>query len=462
MIFKRYPFQLFLRLLVLVLSCVGGTLLFLACNDGLILTNLVVFLGLQVYFLVNWINRFHRDISCWFDALKFEDSGLHFAEDGRNIRHQMLNRKMEQVLRYISGLKEKKVQQDYFYQALLDQAPVPILVLDNHEHITMHNKAARKLFRRNHFAWADDLLVFHEDLATLLKGDIAEPRLLTLCLPDGFTHIKKVPVLMQGSWFKQNNIQYRMVAFQDVESRLQENEVQSWKRLAGILRHEMMNSIGPICSTIDTLKQLVPSDLKHVSPEVLSDVIEGMEIIGDRSHSLQRFVKDFKDLTRLPEPIFRVIDLAQLLASVVALFRDQMHEKNIEFTLQLQEEHVDIVTDRALLQQVLVNILRNAIEALEGIASPCICLRVVKTSTRDVLIQLEDNGRGLEPSAQEQVFTPFFTTKPDGSGIGLSLSRQLMYLLNGAISLNSSNGTGVLVTLSVPASRSESVKSQGL
>jgi len=247
---------------------------------------------------------------------------------------------------------------------------------------------------------------------------------------------------------KQFLISINVYTFYNIHNELSDTEVKSWQKLIRILSHEIMNSIAPIASLSSSALQMIPEDGK-IESEDAQELKEAFHIIRKRGESLMSFTETYRKLTRIPPPKIQNIKLSQFFSEIKKLFDQSLKEKNIHWNLQFLYNEIKLVADPILLEQVIINIVKNAIEALDGVEHPEINIQVDKTPQGKVTIQIIDNGQGIPQDVVDQIFIPFFTTKETGSGIGMSLSQQIIRMHGGSIHLQSQVGKGTVVTMSI-------------
>jgi signal transduction histidine kinase len=232
-----------------------------------------------------------------------------------------------------------------------------------------------------------------------------------------------------------------LVAMQDIQGALDEKEMKSWQNLIRVLTHEIMNSITPIASLASTAHALLKDERKCELPEsmneTIGDVRNAVNTIEKRSKGLLTFIENYRKLTRIPKPDFKIVSVKDLFERVEHLMKDQFEAHGIEFMRQMDPLSLELTADSALIEQVLINLCKNAVEALKGIAKPKIKLKAGTDGRGNPVIKVIDNGRGIPEDVAGRIFIPFFTTRPQGSGIGLSLSRQIIRLHKGTISVTS-------------------------
>ena len=261
-----------------------------------------------------------------------------------------------------------------------------------------------------------------------------------------------VQLMIKASHLKFGTNTYRMYVIQDVRQELEANELDSWQKLIRVLTHEIMNSIAPITSLTDTLTKIYKQDKKIVSPEALSatdieNTLTGLKVIEDGGNGLMRFVEQYRKLVRIPDPHIEKIDLEEWLAAIRLLFGKQLLDREIELSLKRELTVQYMHADSKLLNQVMVNLMFNAMDALAQCDKRKIEIKAYKTRHGLIAISISDNGKGIDADVLDKVFIPFYTTKKKGNGIGLSLSRQIMKAHNGRLILNSVANQGTEVTM---------------
>ena len=225
---------------------------------------------------------------------------------------------------------------------------------------------------------------------------------------------------------------------------MQQKELEAWQNLTKILRHEIMNSVTPIVSLISTMQDIVEQDIapncQH--PESINDLQEALQTVESRSKGIMNFVNAYRDYTTLPPPQFMNVSLKELITSVSNLLAPELKQLRIRYQYQIEAENVEIHADIAQLQMVLINLIKNAMDALEHTGHPYIRLKAELNNAQQVSISITDNGPGIDTDAMNKIFIPFFTTKKKGSGIGLSLSQQIIQSHGGQLKVSSNNGEG--------------------
>ena len=245
-----------------------------------------------------------------------------------------------------------------------------------------------------------------------------------------------------------DNENFKLISLQNIRTELEEKEMEAWQKLVRVLTHEIMNSVTPISSLATTVEGELVSHLDNnigectMNKEDLEDIHLAVQTIQRRSEGLIRFVNDFRSLTHTPEPKFQMVSVNEMFDQLKILLKHEFEENKIHFTIFVEPTNLTISIDPELIQQVLINLIKNAVQALNEQEDRQIELRAFQDEKNNTLFILKDNGPGIDEEAQTKIFIPFFTTKKTGSGIGLSLSRQIMRQHNGSISVRSKTNLG--------------------
>jgi signal transduction histidine kinase len=233
---------------------------------------------------------------------------------------------------------------------------------------------------------------------------------------------------------------YRLYSLSDIKAEIEENELDSWQKLIRVMTHEIMNSVAPITSLSNTLSRIFirnddPLPAHEITDKHIANIIHGLEVIENTGKGLMRFVEDYRRLTRIPSPVFKPILIGNWLNDLKLLMKSRLDDEKIEFRVTRKGSQDAIFGDEKLLTQVMINLINNAIDALQHVKPAKIAIIVSENTGGSLRISVTDNGKGIPEDAMEKIFIPFYTTKENGSGIGLSLSRKIMRLHKGSISV---------------------------
>ena len=338
---------------------------------------------------------------------------------------------------------EKEAQYRYL-QTVVQHIGIGILVFKSGGQIDMMNRAARKLLG----------IPSLKNLDVLKKVSTSLPDTIRHIQPGEKTHIQFrhkesgdliTLSILTARFIIQNEI-YTLVSLQNIQSELDAKELDAWQNLIRVLTHEIMNSITPIVSLASTAKKIIETENSGDS-ENLADVDQAIQTIQTRSEGLLRFVKSYRQLTHMPQPSFSIIMVSDLFDHIYRFLKPDFNGKKVEFSTDVSPSSLEITADRHLIEQVLINLLQNALFWCSRKPGGRVTMNAGIGQGSRPAIRVIDNGPGIQKEVLNNIFIPFFTTKEDGSGIGLSLSRQIMQLHRGHITVQSVPNQETIFTL---------------
>ena len=365
-----------------------------------------------------------RKVSFLLDAIENNDSSIHFYERIPDQDTSQVNVMLNRIACMLQGIKLETIQQEKYYELILDFVETGIVVVDEKGVVQQKNRKALELLGMEVFTHVKQLGRVSEAMEKafreVLPGQIMQVE---------YTHERGTMTLcLKGSSIRIHEQTLRIIALNDISHELDEREIDSWIRLTRVLTHEIMNSLTPVTSLSEMLLTL---------PGAANDeeLRQGLETIHTTGKGLASFVMSYRKLTRLPSPEPTLIDVRPFLERMVQLAKHQHPSPNICITLEEVKEDLMAFADESMLTQVLTNLLKNAVQAIGASLEGEIRLRASVDAQESVRIEVSNNGPKIAPEIAEQMFVPFFTTKTEGSGIGLSLSKQMMRLNGGTLTL---------------------------
>jgi nitrogen fixation/metabolism regulation signal transduction histidine kinase len=398
--------------------------------------------------LIRYVESVNREMRTFLDFVAHHDFSLSFPI-GRKGR---VFRELEDAYRVLVGqyreLNQARELNHQYLESLVEHVSVAVLCLDDEDRVTLMNRQAKVLFRTPHlpslqaFRRIDPSLP--SKLGSLNDGDRT---LIQLRIEN-----EPLQLVLFATRFKLLDREYRLISFQNIRDQLEQREIDFSQKLIKVLTHEIMNSVTPIialCKVIeDELLTIADqrSDGDSGSTD-RSDLLRSVASIQSRGDGLLRFVKAYGSLTSLPRPNLTSIEVATLLRQIETLLAPTVKAAGIRLETRLADAALSLYADPEQLQQVLINLVNNAAEALNGRPNGLIVLSGNLDDDGKPVIQVSDNGPGIEQEALDQIFVPFFTTKKNGTGVGLSVSRQIMFLNRGLISVRTTPGQGSEFTL---------------
>ena len=406
---------------------------------------LIVF---QALILIRYVEQTNRALNRFLEAVKYEDFTQTFIGSGLGSSFQELKSSFNEVLSKFQQARAEKEEHYRRLQTVVQHVGIGLISYRQDGEVELINNAAKRLLRIGHLKNVKNLESFSKDLSgTLLSIQSGERALVKVTEEN-----ELLQFIIFAAEFVLRGEPYRLVSIQDIQSELEAKEMEAWQNLIRVLTHEIFNSVTPISSLASTANSLLEERMESgttgkYGPDGLEDIQSAIRTIEKRSLGLLHFVESYRKLTRIPKPNFQIFTVASLFERVSQLMEAQMEEKSISFTVSVEPRSLELTADSALIEQILINLLRNAIDAVGRRKRPKIELKGRMDTRGRVTIQVADNGSGILEEVQEKIFIPFFTTKKKGSGIGLSLSRQIMRLHRGTIFVRSRPNRETVFTL---------------
>ncbi len=433
MIFKRYRFQLVARSLLLVASAI--LLAYLVSWTDRFYAPLAVGLAIiyQVVALVYYAEKAPRDITRFLESIRQADFSQGATARKRGPLFDQLSTAYVEVMAEFQRIRGEKEEHLRYLQTVVQHVGIALISFRSDDTVELINTAAKRLLDLRHLKNIGDLASLSTPLVqTLRRLESGEQAVVKVVQED-----QELQLAVYATRFRLRGETHAIVSLQDIRGELEEKEMEAWQRLTRVLTHEIMNSAAPIASLAATAHRLLDAHLSEVSPvpEGIEDTREALAAIERRSQTLVHFTDSYRSFTKIPTPQFEVFPVRALFAPVHRLLRVQAEEQGIDFSTHITPETLELTADEGLLEQVLINLLLNAMDALAGRADARLELRARIDRHGRALLQVVDNGPGIPPELQERIFVPFFTTREGGSGIGLSLSRQIMRLHGGSLSV---------------------------
>ena len=391
--------------------------------------------------LWHYVQRTNVELARFVDAVRFGDFSQNFSHAQEGSGFGEMGEALDQGIRTLRDERHRLSDTSRFYEAVLDDAPTPLLTVDGEGRVELANKAARRLFVRHTGVRTEDFEAYGSAFAkSLSEESVFRPRLVPLTLD-------AVPqtAIVSAAIVHRLVGRVRVVSVQPIQSELNAIEIAAQSDLVRVLTHEIMNSMTPVTSLAHTAADLMKQVDKGGEP-LIGDARAAVETLARRADGVMHFVESYRQISRVPEVRRRTFDVLPWARELEALFRASDASAGMGFTLAVEPETLRIDADADLLCQVLINLLRNGAEAAKsgGDGSPALTLRFTQTRAGRVRIEVADNGPGVPTALQQDVFLPFFTTKEKGTGVGLSLARQLVLAHRGSIALAESESGGAL------------------
>ena len=386
------------------------------------------------------VQRTNMELARFIDAVRFADFSQGFGHRFDGSGFAELGGVLDDAIKRMRDEKHKLIDANRFYEAVLDDAPTALLTVDSDGKVELSNKAARRLLMRHQGVRVDDFREYGDAFAKALEGGaVNRPRLVPL-ISEGVPQT----MLVSAAIVHRLGGLVRVVAVQPIQGELNAIEIAAQSDLIRVLTHEIMNSMTPVTSLAHSAADLMRELDANGKPEI-KDARAAVDTLARRADGVMHFVESYRQISRAPQVRPREIDVVAWAGELEALFRASDGAEGIAFKLRLDEDLPLLEADPDLMSQVLINLLRNAAEAARSHSDkPQVSLAFMRRHSGRTQIEVEDNGPGVPEALRQDVFLPFFTTKAKGTGVGLSLARQVVLAHRGSISVGEGKSGGAL------------------
>ncbi len=437
MVSRNIYIQLIFRIVFITGLALGIGFLFF--TQRYILAAILLFLlVLQTVFLIQYINQTNRKIAYFFDAIKNEDFTLRFPEKLSVKSLKELNHSLNTLNSMIQKIHVKKEAQEQYYQEIIKQAAIGILTINPKGHILFANQTVEKLLNYHPLNHVKQFNQIDTKLYELFAD--LQPFESTMFQLSNERENKQLFIKATAVMVDENPLLLAVV--QDIHKELDEKETDSWVRLIRVLTHEIMNTITPITSISESIlkyykgtKGLV--SLAEFKEEHISNTVKGLQVIKEQGGDLMTFVQSYRSFLSLPKPDKTLVSAERLLEKVQILMSQENLGSTIHFETKVALEGLELYIDEKQIAQILVNLSKNAIQSIGAQTNRTVRLTAGITHSEKKYLEVWDNGPGIPSDLIDEIFVPFFTTKTTGTGIGLSLSKQIMHLHGGSMKVHS-------------------------
>jgi nitrogen fixation/metabolism regulation signal transduction histidine kinase len=435
---NRYYFTIIIRIILITLNCFILIWFFTETSRPATTLFFLLLLIIQAASLIIYLNRINRDLANFLIYLQENDTSLVFSRNRveRNFKNIMTS--LNEINQKIHEARLSREEKHQYLKAVVDHLDTGIFSFNRNGKIELVNKAALAIFGLRTFSEVEMLYRKYPPIAELINN----PSVYSDSPVKIHSGGKTLDLSIKTKELKIGNEKFKIVSCQNIKPELEERELESWKKFIRVLRHEIMNSITPITTLTLAIKRCFSGNDKQKMPDEItgSDIevaLSAVEVIEERSKGLINFVEKFKSITDLPKPINRVFPISEMFEKIRVLFQSVLYEKKIQ--LIIKPNGCLVRADEQLIEQVMINLLKNAVEAINS-DGEIVLEAFGKGNT--TFIRVIDSGQGIEPENLENIFVPSFSTKENGLGVGLSISRQIIQLHHGQISVESQPGFG--------------------
>ena len=448
MIFRNFYRHVIIRVILIFLTSLW--LAYEIANPPFVYT--ILFLGsmliIQTLGLIWYVNKTNRELSKFFISLKDKDSSFSITLDDKGGSFRELAKTLNETADLIKEARIEKEKQFRYLQFIIGHVGIGLIAFSKDGRISLINNSALTLLGIKSLKSIEHLDRIYEGLEEVI-----------MTLNPGEQTVFKIVVnheilqlLIRMTGFKYQDEHLKLVSLQDFRQELEEQEVKTWQKLIRVMTHEIMNSVTPITTLTLAIKRCMSKEegvktIKELNEDDIRDVVVNSDLIEERSKGLIEFVTNYRNISKIDKLTISPVPIQNLLNSSVDLFKEDLVKSNIKIEISILPENLTVQVDEKLIQQVLINMIKNAIEAVEGREHAKIKISAFTESEGTQVIQIADNGPGIPYERLDEIFIPFFTTKKKGSGIGLSFSRQVMRLHKGSIQVKSDLDGGTTFVL---------------
>ena len=428
-----YVLFLFATLVVAAWLLVKGLYIYLVVMAPLI--------AYAVYELYRFQRKANAELNQFVESVHYRDFSRYFDVKHAPVELQPLRKGFNEINSTFKVISKEKETQYQYLQKILELVDTGILSYREHNgEVVWMNESLKRMLQ----------LPYLKTVHSLARRDSELYRQITLLKPGeshiATAHLEKASfkVLLSATAFQTEGVKYKLIAFQNVSEALDETESKAWQKLLSVMTHEIMNSIAPISSLAETLKYRLQqfAGRSDTEPGSMDDLELGIDIIKRRSEGLLKFAETYRNLNKITTLNLRRVYVRDLFENLHHLMQPTLEQKNIELEIVLKDPDLMLEADTNLIEQVLINLVVNAMEAVKDREEPRIVLSAYYAPNRKTVIKVADNGTGMPEELLDKIFIPFFSTKKSGSGIGLSLCKQIMMLHKGNIHVQSIEGQG--------------------
>jgi two-component system nitrogen regulation sensor histidine kinase NtrY len=446
--FKGFRVRVILRILLLSATIFGFFYFIMATQlyTTILVTGFLIVY--QVFALIRCVERTNQYLSRFFLAIKYGDFSQTFTGKELGGSFRELVTAFDEVMEKVRQTRSEKEEHYRYLQTIVRHVGIGLIAFKADGSVDLINTAAKRMLKVARLKNIQSLNSFSQALVDALFSLKAGEKALVK-IPD-----QDMELALHAAEFRLKDQKYTLVSLQNIQSELQEKEMEAWQTLIRVLTHEIMNSMTPITSmaatVIDLLNTIKEKSGGNIDAETIIDIAEALKTIHKRSLGLTDFVEAYRNLTLIPKPKFKIFPIHDLFGRIEKLMENKLTKKGIDFHWAVEPQSLELTADPGLIEQVLINLVLNAADAFTGFKnsnSPRIQLTANLEDNGKIVIRVTDNGPGIVKEALSKVFIPFYSTKKKGSGIGLSLSRQIMKLHKGSIMVQSDPDVETVFTL---------------
>nr|NQU89151.1 hypothetical protein [Bacteroidota bacterium] len=449
---KKIFFNLLIRVILITATCylftwfidkLNQEYYFAAAGVGALII-------LQLLLMVKYINRINRIFSRFIAAISNHDSSQVFTEELEKSPYPELLQNFETINSVIASAKSESAARHQYLENVISEIGIGLLAFNENDQVEICNPATQKILQTKKIQDFNSLNhIYHGLTEEFTKLEPGKSRLVKIIINNEILQLS-----LSMSVFRIEGKTIRLYAMQNIYNEIENTELESWQKLIRVLTHEIMNSISPVTSLSSAMTHYFlkegrkePKEAGQIDDSTIHQTLNGLNTINETSKFLTDFVSKYRSLTALPYPDFRTFEVSALFNRVSTLMEEQVQENPITLTATVKPESLTLLADEIQIEQVLINLVKNAVHSLHDREDAAISVKAFRNANERIVMEVSDNGKGIPPEIISRIFIPFFSTREGGSGIGLSLTRQIMNQHRGNISVRSTPGVETVFTL---------------
>ena len=439
MVYKNFKINTVVRIILIMVMLMAVFISIYRFGFNVTPVLLGVLIIFQIFDLIKYVQKTNRYLTSFLESIRYADFSRSFKLEGLGTAYDEMKEAFNDVISDFQKIRTEKEEHFHYLQNVIQHIGISLIAFQKDGSVEMVNNSAKKLFQISKLKNIDQLESYSSELVEKLKNMKSGERTLVQVIDNDML----LQLAIYATEFKIRMQRIILVSIQNIQSELEEQEMAAWQKLISVLTHEIMNSITPIASLSSTINELLEdidtTDNKPqmIDDETVIDIRNSLRTISKRSTGLVHFVESYRNLTKIPKPKFNIIPVKDIFNNVHLLMEKEIKMNGVECVIDMSSSSLELTADEELIEQVLINLVKNAIHALNNIENAKIIMRAFMDKRGRIALQVIDNGQGILEEVIDKIFIPFFTTKQEGSGIGLSLSKQIMRMHGGTLTAQS-------------------------
>lgn len=449
MVYRNFKINIVVRIILIIVMIMAVFISIYRFGFHVTPILLGVLIIFQILNLIKYVQKTNRYLTSFLESIRYADFSRSFKLEGLGTAYDEMRDAFNDVISDFQKIRTEKEEHFHYLQNVIQHIGISLIAFQKDGSVEMINNSAKKLFQVSKLKNISELESYSSELVKKMKNMKSGERTLVQVIDNDMM----MQLAIYATEFKIRMQSIILVSIQNIQSELEEQEMAAWQKLIQVLTHEIMNSITPIASLSSTINELLKdidtTDNKPqmIDDETVIDIRNSLKTITKRSTGLVHFVESYRNLTKIPKPKFDIIPIKEIFNNVHLLMEKDLKLKGIECAIDISPPSLELTADEELIEQVLINLVKNAIHALSDIENAKIIMRAFLDKRGRIAMQVIDNGPGILKEVIDKIFIPFFTTKPDGSGIGLSLSKQILRMHGGTLTAQSEPNVKTSFTL---------------